>query len=190
MTQEEQAKAEEQNAAEDEKNRAEPNPDEGWGWWTAMDEQKKWLRFLAQHVPFPAGPEVLPRIDDMAPLDLQRKLQEFGGYLVWLNAMYGVIEGKQKALLETYDVMLTAAKGKFTDPKLYSTESAKAAAALNDGEVGAALRSTKRRLIEVEAVHAAHKRLIDAYEHGWNTISRQMSMTIGEMGLATHRTGG
>lgn len=166
-----------------------PDPDAGWGWWTAMDEQKKWLRFLAQHVPFPDG-KPLPPIEDMAPLDLQKKLQEFGGSLMWLNAMYGVIEGKQRVLLETYEVMLAAAKGKFSDPKLFSSESSKVSAALSDPDVGPDLRATKRRLIEIEAVYSAHKRMIDAYEHGWNTVSRQMSMTIGEMGLATHRAGG
>lgn len=188
MTQEEQAAAEDMNAAQDEANRS-ADPDAAWGWWTALDEQKKWLRFLAQHVPFPQAP-ALPSIDEMAPIDLQRKLQEFGGHLIWLNAMYGIIEGRQKALLETYDAMMTAAKGKYTDPKIYSSEAAKAAAALGDPDTGPALRTTKRRLIEAEAIYSAHKRLIDAYEHGWATISRQMSMTIGEMGLATHRTGG
>ena len=155
-----------------------------WGWWSVYDKQREWLDDVLRHIPWP-DEKALPPIDQMTNVTASKLLQEFGGYLAYLNANQGLLIGRSHALKEVFEASMAATKGRLSGD--YKTEAAKEQAALNDPDVGEALREAKRRHIEIEACILSQKGMIAAYERLWETVSRQITLSIGEARLATDR---
>jgi len=159
-----------------------------WGWWTAWEEQQRFVDELHRTIPMPN--DILPPIHTLTPAQLQDLLQRFGGALTNLYAQYGILEGKAHALDATFRNAMTAAKFRAEQrlrdakvPRADVTEGRKEQEALSDPDIGEALREVKRRSIELETCVPVVKRYIDAYEIAWRTISRQMTGQQAEMEL-------
>ena len=158
-----------------------------WGWWTAWEEQQRFVDELHHSTPMPR--DILPPdVSTLTPADLQNLLQRFGGALTNLYAQYGILEGKAHALDATFRNAMTAAKFKAEQrlreqkvPRADITEGRKEQEALSDPDIGEALREVKRRSIEMETCVPVVKRYIDAYEIAWRTVSRQMTGQQAEM---------
>lgn len=167
----------------------EPQPQtKPWGWWTAWEEQQRFVDELHRTIPMPN--DILPPIHTLTPAQLQDLLQRFGGALTNLYAQYGILEGKAHALDATFRNAMTAAKFRAEQrlrdakvPRADITEGRKEQEALSDPDIGEALREVKRRSIELETCVPVVKRYIDAYEIAWRTISRQMTGQQAEMEL-------
>lgn len=167
---------------------------DGWGYWTPIEGQTAWLTEQETAVPFPSS-EMLPP-DDANVAQLREALQRFGAALSYLYGRMGLLEGRAEAYDNVYKGALTAAKfhqeqelvAKKT-PRASITEALKEQMALNDeaDDLGEKLRECKRLSIETATLVITQKRIIDAYDILWRTVSRQLSGQLGEMNLESQR---
>lgn len=150
----------------------------GWGWWTAIEGQIKWLE--ENGVPTPSTPSLGLQNDSES---LSTALQLYGGYITYLSAIIGSLEGSQQVLKDCYSSATMIATANLDDAEKL-TERAKEAKVLTVDET---LRETKRKQIETEAILATARGLRDGYQAAWDTVSRLISLFASEAGLATGR---
>jgi len=148
----------------------------GWGWWTALEAQRAWLEGCG--VPIPTLSTLSLQNDAVS---LSEALTRFGGYLTYLSAKIGELEGQQKAYQEGYSVAVMVGTKDLPEKLAEKAKEAKVVAASET------LRETKRRQIETEAIILAAKGLRDAYQNAWDTASRLVTLFVAESGLASSR---
>ncbi len=163
---------------------------EGWGWWTVHNRINDWLRATGSHVPWP-DEHIVPgytELSELTPGELATLLQRYGGYLTFLRAERGLIEGRAYGLSESYDSAMSVMKGMAARIlKGTPTEAAKESWALNHEEFSEPLRIAKRNQIEHQAIIFTIKGMIDAYQGAWETVSRLITATGIEADLSTSR---
>jgi len=149
-----------------------------WGWWSCFKSQEEWLAGCGVPVP---DHDVLGVAARGTTADLADKLQEFAGYVAWLEAQLGVMEGRRGALAEGYKAAVLVASA---DAEGKGTEKSKEAQALARSET---LRQTKRLLIEQETVLATAKGLLDSYQAAYDATSRILTARQIEAETTTRR---
>lgn len=159
----------------------------GWGWWSAYDKQMQWLAEVEAHILFPSE-QYTKGISEAPPSIIASRLEDAGGALTYLHAQQGLLEGRSHALKEVFENGMNAAKGRIPASAKLTSEAAKESwVYANMPDIGEALRETKRRHIEIETCVKSQAGLIRAYTAAWETISRVLTATLGELSLATGR---
>lgn len=145
-----------------------------WGWWSCFQQQREWLEGCGVPVP---DHKLLFGLADADDQRLRELLMTFGGYVSWLEAQLGIMEGRRHALKQGYEAAVLVA-GAGTEK---GTEKSKEASAISASET---LRQTKRLQIEQETLLATAKGLLEAYQRGWETVSRTITVRMAERELA------
>lgn len=115
------------------------------------------------------------------PTEIQDMLQAFGSHIAYLTAFVATLEAQTHALKETYKAGIQVAVSKI-DPKLSLTA--------REGEVLATqdiFNSTKKLQIVNESALIMAKGWLEAYEAAYTTVSRMVTLLVGEQTLQTGR---
>lgn len=158
-------------------------PEEDYGWWKTfekMDATKDDLKNMG--IPNPAGTRLIDWDKQYSPPELRDMLQRFGSYLSILYGLEGEIEGQCHALKEGYKTGVQVA--------MVRSESAAKTIKDREGEVisgNELFLSTKRMEIDNESILKLVQGYRKAYESAYNTISRLITLMLGE---AEHLGGG
>lgn len=150
----------------------------GWGWWTAFEKQVEWISNLnLQEV----NQEQLKGFEEAGVDELTKALQWYGSWLGYLEAQVGVLLGRHVALKEGYESGLNVA--------MASLESGTAKTIKEkEGYVLASnvlLRQARYQLIETEVLLETARKHRDAFKTWWDTLSRIISVRLGEMNFAS-----
>lgn len=152
----------------------------GWGWWTVWANMEQVVEQLTQQIPDPNKVLLMEPGRDYALSELREKLQQFGGYLGFLNSLAGRIRGEENALNKGYKGAILVG----TSEMKAGTETAKEAHLLESSEL---LRQTKRLQINSESVLLMVEGWIKSYEKLWETTSRLITVQQIEAGITTNR---
>lgn len=150
----------------------------GWGWWTVDEKVQQFINDLG--VPIPSL-KTLPDFTNMPLLDLVNLLQQYGAFLVFLEAQVGLISAKYLALRESLNSAVMVGAVELPDKM---TEKAKEARIIAGNET---LRETRRMEVETQAQLAAAKGIRDAYQQAWDTVSRAISALTAEATMVAKR---
>lgn len=150
-----------------------------WGWWSCFKMQEDWLKNSA--IPMPDH-KLLFGLADANDQTLREMLMKFGGYISWLEAQIGMMEGRRSALKQGYDTAIMVATSRRRGIK--ATEKSKEADALSESET---LRQTKRMQIEQDTLIATAKGMLEGYQRAWETVSRVVTIRMTEHELSTGR---
>lgn len=154
----------------------------GWGWWTVfkdIDEIEIDLEKLMVH----PGKERLIEIGkEYNPTELRDMLQTFGSNVSTLHVIEGKISGHCHGLREGFKTGMAIAIARL-DSKA-ATITAKENEILDKQEL---FRDTKKLQIKNEACLELVQGWRKAYENAWSTVSRIISLEIGEASLQTGR---
>src|SRR3990172_4331668 len=144
----------------------------GWGWWTVFKNQEDWYKAIG--IPKPEH-NLLDGLATAGAAQLSERLQEFGGYVAYLEAQLWALAGKRDALKSAYDAAVAIHTASIEEK---ASEKAKEAQVLSESET---LRQTKRLYIEIDALYSTAKGMCEAYKKAWETVSRIVTIKLGEM---------
>lgn len=148
----------------------------GWGWWTAFEKQIAWISEAG--VSMEAKKEILIGLYE-TPMDvIGNYLSEFGSFYGYLEAQVGVLLGRYTALEEGYDSGLNVAMAKISEK---TTQKEKEGMVLTNNTL---LRQTRYQMIEAKVLLETARKHRDAYKVLWETVSRIISIKLGEMNFA------
>lgn len=153
----------------------------GWGWWTVFHSMEEVEQELEKIMPHPAKVALIEE-REYTPTELQDILQMLGGHLALLHSLVGKNIGSVHALKEGYNAAIKVG--------LVDVETSETTVTGKEGQLlfgNELLRETKRRQIQSEAVLAMLKGWIDAYDIAWQTVSRVITLRMGEASLSTGR---
>lgn len=153
----------------------------GFGWWTVFQQLDEFERELGEAVPNPGTGRLIDIDREYNPTELQDILQRFGSYLATLNVAVAKIEAQTHALKESYKTGMQVAVAS-RDPK--ATLSARESEVLSAQEL---FRETRRLQISNEAILLLAKGWLASYEAAFQTVSRLITLRLGEASLATGR---
>jgi len=153
---------------------------EGWGWWTVFNKIDEFEKELSRLVPNPD--HILNTNKEYTPNELRDLLQRFGSYLSTLHNLEGKMEAQSHAVKEGYKAGMSVAVAK-SESKATSV-SGKENEVLANNEI---FKDAKRMQIDYECQLLLLKGWRQAYEQGWATVSRLITITIGEANLQTSR---
>lgn len=151
----------------------------GWGWWSCFKTQDDWYKSVGVPVP---DHHIMDKATGASPAQLASMLQEFGGYLAFLEAQIGAIAGRHSALEQAYKAAVLVQTAGIEEK---ASEKAKEAQVLAESET---LRQTKRLLIETSMLYETAKGMCEAYQRGWETVSRIITVQTSEMQMQPRRT--
>lgn len=138
-----------------------------------LDEFQKSLEML---VPNPSGYRLLDLNREYTPQELRDLLQKYGSYVATLCSLEGRLEAESvlvdKGLKTGLSVAVTQLDSKTT------TVSGREAEILASNEM---FRDLKKLQIYNEAYMALLKGWKDAYQQGYSTVSRLISLLLGEV---------
>lgn len=153
----------------------------GWGWWTCWKKLDEFEADLERMMPHPGKVRLLDLDREYTPTELRDLLQRFGSYLSNLHHLEAMIEAQGHALRESYKVSMGVAIRDLEAGTLRDRE----AEVLSGSET---FKQTKRMEIEHQSTLTLIKGWRVAYEQAWSTVSRLISLTIGEVQLQTSRS--
>lgn len=154
----------------------------GWGWWTvwaAVDEVEKSLETF---MPNPAK-TLLIEEREYTPTELQDLLQKLGSHLATLHSLLGKNYATAHALKEGFNGAVKVGIAQLEGSKTRTVKD-------KEGQLMAGnelLRQTKRMQIQSDSVAIMLKGWVDSYEIAWQTISRIITLKMGEASLQTGR---
>lgn len=155
----------------------------GWGWWSIFKHLDELEADLEKQIPNPGKVRLLDLDKEYLPAELRDLLQHFGSYLSNLHHIEAIIEAQGHALREGFKTGLTVAMAQSNSSA--STVSGKEAEVLANNEL---LRDTRKMQIDHEATLILIKGWRQAYEQAFQTVSRLITLAIGEVQLQTNRT--
>lgn len=154
----------------------------GWGWWSVYKRIADFEQELTKLMPNPGNYRLIDLDKTYTTAELRDMLQRFGSYLSTLHHMEGLVESRCHALKEGLKTGLQVAM---------SQHEAKASSvAEKEGQVmfgSETLKQARRMQIDEEACLAIVKGWRQSYDQAWNTVSRLITLEIGEASLATGR---
>lgn len=154
----------------------------GYGWWTTFKRLDEFEADLAKVVPNPGSGRLLDLYKEYTPDEMRSMLQCYGSYISTLHHTEAMIEAQYIALkqgLKTgMNVMVSQYQGSQT------TIAGKEGEIISDNEL---MRNTRRMEIDHEAFLTLIKGWREAYQQAWSTISRIISLKIGESSLQSDR---
>lgn len=153
-----------------------------WGWWTVFKRLDEFELDLEKLVPNPGKQRLIDLDHEYTPAELRELLQRFGSYLASLHNLEGKIEGQCHALREGFKNGIAIAVA--NSESKTSTITGKEAEVLASNEL---FKQTKRMQIDHEATLLVIKGWRQAYEQAWATVSRIISLNLGEVQLQTGR---
>lgn len=153
----------------------------GWGWWTVWAALDQIELSLEQHMPNPSKIALIEE-REYTPTELQDLLQKLGGHLATLHTLLGKNYATAHSLKEGFKGAIRV--GMVDMETKETTIAGKEAELMAHSEL---LRQTKRIEIQSEASISLLKGWVDAYETAWQTISRIITLRMGEASLSTGR---
>lgn len=163
----------------------EASEDSPWGWWSIFAKQEEQTRLILSQLP---PRDSLEGLADETHGGLTERLGAMGAALGYMHAEQGTMLGRLRALKETYDTAMDAAKARLprADIKPSTSEAAKLqlVMARPDSEP---LRDLKRRIVELEACTGTQDGFIRSYTVAWETLSRALTSKTGEMAMEARR---
>lgn len=154
----------------------------GWGWWSVYKRLDSFEKELENLVPHPGKQRLIDVNKTYTTVELRNMLQAFGSYLSTLHHMEGMIEGQCHALKEGFKTGLQVAVSEHESKN--STVSGKEGEVISKNDL---LKQTRRMQIDQEACLAVVKGWRESYEQAWATVSRLITLELGEAELATGR---
>lgn len=154
----------------------------GWGWWSVFAAMEDVEHQLEQLMPNPGKHTLIERGKEYTPQELESLLQDFGGYLSLLHVMLGKNAGSAHALKQGYNASIQV--GLANQEAKQGSVTAREGELLADNEL---LKQTKRMQIQSESIMEMLKGWVDAYENAWNTVSRMITVQMGEAAMSTNR---
>lgn len=154
----------------------------GYGWWSTFKKLDDVELDLERLMPNPGKVRLLDLEVEYSPYELRELLQRFGSYLATLHHMESLIEAQGHALKEGFNNGMKVAMAQTTSKE--TTVTGKESEILASNEV---FKHTKRMQIDHEATLLLVKGWRQSYEQAWSTVSRLMSLVIGEAQLQTNR---
>lgn len=154
----------------------------GWGWWVVFKNLDQFELDLEQLVPNPGKQRLVDITREYTPTELSDILQAFGSYLATIHHMEGMIEAQCHALKEGLRTGLAVAATELESRT--TTQSGREAEILASNDL---FRHTRKMQIDHEATLLLLKGWRESYETAWSTISRIISLRIGEVSLSTGR---
>lgn len=148
----------------------------------ARQKVDKFEEDLGKLVPNPRYQRLIQIEREYTPTELSDLLQQFGSYLATLHATEGKIESECHLLKEGYKTGMSVAVAK--------TETSATTLAGKEAEVlvgNEGFREIRKMQIENEAILVTIKGWRLAYEAAYASISRIISLAIGEVTLQTGR---
>lgn len=150
-----------------------------WGWWTAFEKQITWLSEALDNR-LENNQHMLKGLDEAPLEDLARAMQEYGSFLGYLEAQVGVLLGRHIALKEGYESGINVAMWKI-GKDAGNTVKEREGAILATNSL---LRQTRYQMIEIEVLLETARKHRDAYKIFWDSVSRIISIRLGEMNFA------
>jgi len=155
----------------------------GWGWWAIFKHLDELEADLEKQMPNPGKVRLIELDKEYLPTELRDLLQRFGSYLANLYHIEAMVEAQGHALREGFKTGLTVAIAQ--SGSTANTVTAKEAEVLANNEL---LRDTRKMQIDHEATLILIKGWRTSYEQAHQTVSRLITLAIGEVQLQTNRT--
>lgn len=154
----------------------------GWGWWTVFKDIDDYEREIGKIIPDPVKNPLIQTDHEYTPTELSDMLQQLGSYLSILYAHESKVEAHCNALREGFKTGLQVAMARYeTESKTVKGQEAEI---LSGNEL---FLQTKRMEIKDESILLVISGWRKAYEQAYATISRIVSLRIGEVSLQTGR---
>lgn len=147
--------------------------------FTGLEEFEKELE---KEVPNPSRTRLISTTEEYSPTELSDMLQAFGSYVSTLTHMEALLEAQCHALKESYKTGISIAASRLESRT--TTQSGREAEVLSGEEL---FRQTRRLQIDHESRLILIKGWRSSYDNAWATISRIISLRIGEASLQTGR---
>lgn len=154
----------------------------GWGWWTVFHSMEEVETQLDKLMPNPGKVALIDDTREYTPTELQDLLQMLGSHLATLHALVGKNMGSAHALKEGFNWAVKVGLNDLETTE--TTVSGREGQLMANNEL---LRQTKRQQIQSESVLAMLKGWIDSYDMAWQTVSRIITLRLGEVSLMTGR---
>lgn len=154
----------------------------GWGWWTVFKSLDEFVEYLKRFVPDPSEERLVAIDKEYNPIELQDLLQKFGSCLSILYREEGILEAHCVALKESYKAGISVAIAQ-SESKA-TTHIGKESEILAENNT---FRNTRKLQIVAESQLELIKGWRHSYEWAWDTISRIISLRLGEASIATGR---
>lgn len=155
---------------------------EGWGWWSVFQQLDQYEVELAALVPNPSNTNLIELNREYTPTELQDLLQKYGSYLSTIHYIEGKLEAQCHAIKESFKTGVSVA---MAESELSATSvTGKEAEVVAGSEI---FRETRKLQIANESQLLLLKGWRESYETAWNTISRIITLRMGEAGLSTGR---
>ena len=161
--------------------REEPE-EQGWGWWTVYTRIQDFETELETIVPNPRSYRLLAIGEEYTIEQLGALLQNYGSYLSTLHSYKGIIKGQTHGLKQSFSEGLKVAMAQLGGG---GTNASKEGQVMAENET---LGLAKKMQIEQEAVFEVVDGWIDSYQIAWDTISRLITIHMGEVALQTNRS--
>lgn len=155
----------------------------GWGWWSVFKHLDDLEEDLAKQIPNPGKVRLIELDREYLPSELRDLLQRFGSYLANLNHIEAMVEAQNHALKEGLKTAMSVAMAK--SESTAKTVSGVEADVMASNEL---LRDTRKMQIDHEATLILIRGWRTAYEQAHQTVSRLITLAIGEVQLQTNRT--